>query len=135
MEAPPTDYSVVVATSIEEVGEEEKEEEVLQQAYNVGEGEVSPRNNNLEEMEVRFAQLALDLNNQFRALKAEQEELRLEKSRMKGMHKLMGDKIRLNVGGKIFVTSKSTLIKDQKSMLAAMFSGRYELEQDPHDHT
>lgn len=37
------------------------------------------------------------------------------------------DPIKLNVGGKIFMTSKSTILK-YDSMLAAMFSGRHELE-------
>jgi hypothetical protein len=36
------------------------------------------------------------------------------------------DPIKLNIGGKIFMTSKSTLLKE--SMLAAMFSGRHELQ-------
>ena len=38
--------------------------------------------------------------------------------------------IPLNVGGYSFVTTLSTLIKDKDSMLAAMFSGRHELDTD-----
>ena len=38
--------------------------------------------------------------------------------------------IPLNVGGCHFVTTLSTLIKDKDSMLAAMFSGRHELDTD-----
>ena len=37
--------------------------------------------------------------------------------------------IELNVGGHRFKTSLRTLIKDTNSMLAAMFSGRYEIER------
>ena len=38
--------------------------------------------------------------------------------------------IPLNVGGYSFVTTLSTLTKDEDSMLAAMFSGRHELDTD-----
>lgn len=38
--------------------------------------------------------------------------------------------VTLNVGGRIFVTKRSTLVQDNDSMLSAMFSGRYKLEQD-----
>ena len=38
--------------------------------------------------------------------------------------------IPLNVGGCHFVTTLSTLTKDKDSMLAAMFSGRHELDTD-----
>jgi len=38
--------------------------------------------------------------------------------------------ISLNVGGKIFVTTTTTLLKDTKSMLYAMFSGRYPTKKD-----
>ena len=39
-------------------------------------------------------------------------------------------KIKLDVGGKIFSTSITTLVSEPDSMLAAMFSGRFELEKD-----
>jgi hypothetical protein len=38
--------------------------------------------------------------------------------------------IKLNVGGKRFTTTLTTLTSDKDSMLAAMFSGRYSLEKD-----
>lgn len=38
--------------------------------------------------------------------------------------------IPLNVGGHNFVTTLSTLTKNQDSMLAAMFSGRHQLDTD-----
>jgi len=38
--------------------------------------------------------------------------------------------VKLNVGGKPFVTTVETLTKDPNSMLAAMFSGRF----DPQPH-
>ena len=36
--------------------------------------------------------------------------------------------VKLNIGGQHFTTSLQTLKKDPNSMLAAMFSGRHELE-------
>ena len=38
--------------------------------------------------------------------------------------------IRLNVGGILFTTSLDTLLSDEDSMLALMFSGRYNVEKD-----
>lgn len=38
--------------------------------------------------------------------------------------------VSLNVGGHFFTTRLSTLLKDEGSMLAAMFSGRYKVEMD-----
>lgn len=38
--------------------------------------------------------------------------------------------IRLNVGGISFTTSLDTLLSDENSMLALMFSGRYNVEKD-----
>ncbi len=37
-------------------------------------------------------------------------------------------KIKLDVGGKRFLTTSTTLCMDNNSMLAAMFSGRYKVE-------
>eukprot|EP01121_Diplochlamys_sp_Union-15-3_P011335 TRINITY_DN3271_c0_g1_i3.p1 TRINITY_DN3271_c0_g1~~TRINITY_DN3271_c0_g1_i3.p1 ORF type:complete len:305 (-),score=37.13 TRINITY_DN3271_c0_g1_i3:27-941(-) len=41
--------------------------------------------------------------------------------------KVKKDKIKLNVGGQKFVTSRETLLKEE-SMISAMFSGRYKVE-------
>lgn len=38
--------------------------------------------------------------------------------------------ISLNVGGKVFTTTSTTLLKDTKSMLYAMFSNRYPTKKD-----
>ncbi|EDO30354.1 predicted protein, partial [Nematostella vectensis] len=38
--------------------------------------------------------------------------------------------VTLNVGGHFFTTRLSTLTKDQDSMLASMFSGRFNLDVD-----
>ncbi|ESP02538.1 hypothetical protein LOTGIDRAFT_85331, partial [Lottia gigantea] len=42
--------------------------------------------------------------------------------------------IPLNVGGVIFMTRLSTLLRYPDSMLAAMFSGRYQVDKDKDDH-
>jgi hypothetical protein len=41
--------------------------------------------------------------------------------------------IKLNVGGLIFKTSLDTLVKDSDSMLAAMFSSRFDVKPDEED--
>ena len=41
--------------------------------------------------------------------------------------------IKLNVGGQIFKTSLGTLLKDPDSMLAAMFSERFDVKPDEED--
>lgn len=41
--------------------------------------------------------------------------------------------IKLNVGGQIFKTSIETLLKDPDSMLAAMFSERFDVKPDKED--
>ena len=41
--------------------------------------------------------------------------------------------IRLNVGGQVFKTSIETLLKDPDSMLAAMFSERFNVKPDEED--
>ena len=46
---------------------------------------------------------------------------------MQKLKKNQESKITLDIGGKLYSTSKSTLCSKKDSMLAAMFSGRYEL--------
>ena len=42
--------------------------------------------------------------------------------------------VNINVGGKKFATRLSTLLRFPESMLAAMFSGRHEVEVDADNH-
>jgi len=53
-----------------------------------------------------------------------------EKKRMMVVEETSQKRIKLNVGGAKFETSISTLTKDGESMLASMFSGRYNLQKD-----
>jgi len=44
-------------------------------------------------------------------------------------HDISSSVVKLNVGGQLFLTTKQTLTKDPNSMLAAMFSGRFNAPQ------
>ncbi len=59
-------------------------------------------------------------------LKAEVEAFNEEKEKMKGLDVSDDDIIRLNVGGQKFTTTRSTLCQVEGSLLATMFSGRWE---------
>ncbi len=59
-------------------------------------------------------------------LKAEAEAFNQEKEKMKGLDVSDDDIIRLNVGGQKFTTARSTLCQVEGSLLATMFSGRWE---------
>ena len=59
--------------------------------------------------------------------KAFDEELK----HMESLHQVQETKIKLDVGGQVYTTSIQTLRRDPNSMLAAMFSGRYELKKEP----
>ncbi|XP_065841109.1 uncharacterized protein [Oscarella lobularis] len=65
-------------------------------------------------------------------LETERAKLKDEREKMEHdfpiLHKFTSDPIKLNIGGQIFMTSLSTLTRDPKSMLASMFSGRFDLK-------
>jgi len=46
---------------------------------------------------------------------------------------LFSSTVKLNVGGNYFTTSVQTLAKDPNSMLAAMFSGKFEIKPSEED--
>ena len=71
-------------------------------------------------------------------LKEDLESVRQERAAFEEITKALnevhfGSSVKLNVGGKIYKTTLSTLLKDPNSMLTAMFSGRHELNQDEED--
>lgn len=70
-------------------------------------------------------------------LAQEQDRTRTEREKLERdfpkIQKFQGKKIKLNVGGKIFVTTIQTLTKDPDSMLASMFSGRFDMTPDEDD--
>ena len=67
-------------------------------------------------------------------LAQEQDKARSEREKLERdyprIQEFQGKKIKLNVGGKIFVTTIQTLTKDPDSMLASMFSGRFPMTPD-----
>jgi Ni,Fe-hydrogenase I cytochrome b subunit len=70
------------------------------------------------------------LNEKYSKLIEDAEHFDQEKQSFNSTHKILmtfKDPIKLNIGGKIFMTSRSTLMK-KDSMFKSMFSGRYELE-------
>ena len=63
-------------------------------------------------------------------LETEIEEWKAEKEAMKSVHTFQSGRLKLDVGGHKFTTSRTTLTSQPDSMLAAMFSGRHKLIQD-----
>ena len=49
---------------------------------------------------------------------------------MAELHDIQESRIKLDIGGQVFTTSRLTLTKEPNSMLAAMFSGRHSLVAD-----
>ncbi|CAB4040061.1 Chaperone dnaK2 [Paramuricea clavata] len=86
-----------------------------------------------DEMVKRFKHEFNDIIERERAkMKAEVEAYNAEKQRMKSVEVSDDDMIHLNVGGQKFTTKRSTLCQVEGSLLASMFSGRWEdgLERD-----
>ena len=80
-----------------------------------------------DEMVKRFKQEFNEIIEGERAkMKAEVEAYKAEKLRMKAVEVSDDDIINLNVGGKKMTTKRSTLCQVQGSLLASMFSGRWE---------
>lgn len=59
------------------------------------------------------------------------EALRREIAAMQDVTRVQEGKVRLDVGGQGYTTSLLTLQRDPDSLLAAMFSGRHSLRQEP----
>ena len=80
-----------------------------------------------DEMVKRFRQEFSEIVESERAkIKAEVEAYNAEKQRIEAVNVNDDDLIDLNVGGTKFTTTGSTLCQVQDSLLAAMFSGRWE---------
>jgi hypothetical protein len=80
-----------------------------------------------DEMVKRFKQEFNEIIEGERAkMRAEVEAYKAEKLRMKAVEVSDDDIINLNVGGKKMTTKRSTLCQVEGSLLASMFSGRWE---------
>ena len=82
-----------------------------------------------------FSDAKAKIEDVYGSLKSEVEKLETEKSQFITMSTLLRevhfpDVITLDIGGTIFKTTRNTLAKDPDSMLAAMFSGRFEVKPD-----
>ena len=62
------------------------------------------------------------------AVRLRQEQEAIDSMSKKLEHVHFSSTIKLNVGGHLFTTSVQTLTKDPNSMLAAMFSGKFEMK-------
>ncbi len=85
---------------------------------------------NLADIQDQIKKLQDMLNEKYAKLNEDVKHFELEKEMFDSTHKILmtfKDPIKLNIGGKIFMTSRSTLMKED-SMLKSMFSGRHELE-------
>jgi hypothetical protein len=71
-----------------------------------------------------------DLDRERAEFDESRDKFQAELKHMESMHKVQDTKIKLDVGGQIYTTSIQTLRHDTGSMLAAMFSGRYELKKE-----
>ncbi|KAK3098764.1 hypothetical protein FSP39_022869 [Pinctada imbricata] len=58
------------------------------------------------------------------------QQLRDEIVRMEKLHEVQKGRIRLDIGGCQYTTSRLTLTRDSESMLAAMFSGRHPIKTE-----
>jgi len=64
-------------------------------------------------------------------LRREQEAIDFMSRKLENV--LFSSTVKLNVGGNYFTTSVQTLTKDPNSMLAAMFSGKFEIKPSEED--
>lgn len=97
-----------------------------------------------EESRAIVEEMARDLRDEESNLETDRERLKTEQEafqerrhkfaeelvRMHTINMIQDSRVKLNIGGHVFMTSTLTLTKDPESMLAAMFSGRHALKQE-----
>ena len=84
----------------------------------------------LSEKEEKLCTHQKQLEQERHEFEGTRDKFQAELKHMESMHKVQDTKIKLDVGGQIYTTSIQTLRRDADSMLAAMFSGRYELKKE-----
>ena len=90
------------------------------------EGGDQPRNQVLTDAENHIKEACEMLQREATRLRQEQEAIDSMSKKLEHVH--FSSTVKLNVGGHFFTTSVQTLTKDPNSMLAAMFSGKFEMK-------
>ena len=90
------------------------------------ETEDHPRNQVLTDAENYIREACEMLQREAARLRQEQETIDSMSKKLEHVH--FSSTVKLNVGGHHFTTSVQTLTKDPNSMLAAMFSGKFEMK-------
>jgi len=80
----------------------------------------------LEDAESHFKEACEIFMREAKRLRQEQEAINSMSKKLEHVH--FSSTVKLNVGGHHFTTSLQTLTKDPNSMLAAMFSGKFEMK-------
>ncbi|KAK0048376.1 hypothetical protein Bpfe_022163 [Biomphalaria pfeifferi] len=126
-----------VKLSQDDINKLQNEQTSLQQQQESLEAQKKELEQRDRELEALQTHLEEDRSKLVRQCKKEREEiarkwqeLKDEISRMEEMHTMQKGRIRLDVGGSVFTTSRLTLTRDADSMLAAMFSGRHHVAQE-----
>ena len=104
-----------------------KRADALKDAEEQMKKELETRRSELQEKEEA---MRAEIEEERKQLRIETEKLEAEKEAMKGVHTFQSGRLKLDVGGHKFTTSRTTLTSQPDSMLAAMFSGRHTLVKD-----
>ena len=84
----------------------------------------------MAELDQTLATLVETSNQQMAAVNSKRDTLTEEQKSLENTYKFTKSKVKLDIGGTRFTTSRSTLNSCKESLLAAMFSGRYVLQPD-----
>ena len=87
----------------------------------------------LEQQEKRQKLQQERLEQDGRRLESERRKLEAEKQKMADLNKNSESRVKLDIGGCVYTTSKLTLTRESDSMLAIMFSGRHPVKKEPDD--
>lgn len=89
-------------------------------------GSMTKISSDIRECEKRLVEEFARLKHRAKELEEEQKKWEIEKQKVDGILKISRSKIKLNVGGKTFVTSLDTLTaREPDSFFGCMFSGRF----------
>ena len=99
---------------------------VLSMSKKVSGKEQKPQKQGMADAENLFKEVCQIFQREAARLRQEQEAIDAMSEKLEHVH--FSSTIKLNVGGHHFTTSLQTLTKDPNSMLAAMFSGKFEMK-------